>query len=88
MANLAKLIFGQNSLIISESITKCNYPQQCPLNEIDLKKGVYQATVISSYGDKDNYSGLSATLFKDRLPNPKKFFKNEVTPMKLPRAPI
>ena len=82
--NLAKLISGHNSKIISESlpqpvVRKCNCPKKavCPLNGKCLEKNViYQATVISSDGDTQKYIGLSAPRFKERLANHTKSFKH------------
>ena len=83
--NLAKLISGHNSKIISENlpkpeVRKCNCPKKtvCHLNGKCLEKNViYQATVISSDGDTQKYIGLSAPRFKDRLANHTKSFKHE-----------
>ena len=82
--NLAKMISGHNSKILKERLPKplvktcnCSRKKVCPLNGQCLEKNVvYQATVTSSDGDSNNYIGLTAPRFKDRLANHTKSFKH------------
>ena len=83
--NLARIISGHNSKILSERIPKtevrkCSCPKNkpCPLDGQCLAENiVYQAKVDSSDGGSQLYIGITAPQFKKRLGNHIKSFKNE-----------
>ena len=84
MPNLENIIAKHNAKIANprseeeERLCNCRRKNECPLEGKCLSSNViYQATVTTESGTKDNYVGLTSNTFKQRLAQHRSSFKNK-----------
>ena len=80
MSNTSSIVAGHYKLFLQPKITKsgciCRVKNTCPpQNQCQTPNSLYRADVENEASDeKKIYFGLSATTFKERFENDKKYF--------------
>ena len=83
MSNTSSIVAGHYKLLLQPKITKsgciCRVKNTCPpQNQCQTPNSLYRADVENEVSDeKKIYFGLSATTFKERFENDKKYFNHK-----------